>query len=165
MNRVYQLLLVLGCVMGLTVQAHAESLYVKSSEARVMKTPSFSATMISKLKQGSEVDVIKRLGSWVEIAYGAEQGWISKFQLGSNTPPRTTINLLDTLKTDNEQPPAMKLRRRASAYSTAAAARGLAATGDTDEKGIRPNYQSLEHVESFELSEVEIESFSASIRQ
>ena len=104
MNRVYQLLLVLGCVMGLTVQAHAESLYVKSSEARVMKTPSFSATMISKLKQGSEVDVIKRSGSWVEIAYGAEQGWISKFQLGSNTPPRTTINLLDTLKTFSSQP-------------------------------------------------------------
>lgn len=162
MKMLHQSVLIAACVAGLTTMAHAEALFVKSSIARVMATPSFSATKLAELPQGSEVDSLSNRGSWVEIRYDDVTGWVSKFQLNSNAPATSVIDL-DEIEVEDSDRPALKLRRRASAYSTAAAARGLAAN-EQGEEGSTSNYAALEVVELIRLESAEIDAFGATIR-
>ncbi len=96
-----------------------KTIYVKSFKVNMTETPQKGAKKLLVLKRGLEVKKLKVDKSWVKIRYKNTEGWVHKFAL-SDIPPRKRISLLFK-KVDITS----KARKRASTFTSAAAARGL----------------------------------------
>ena len=137
--------------------AEQNLLYVQSSKAKMMAQPKFSAEVVSTLQQGTELELIEREKRWVYVQEGGQTGWVSSFLL-SKQPPLKKISVLENREAQNLEDSA---RRRASAVTTAGAARGLSAE---DRKRAnaqnKADFLALEQVEDFQLSASEVQSFA-----
>ena len=136
--------------------AEPQQLYVQSVKAKLMAEPSFNATVVTELTKGASVNVLRSDKRWLNVQVGEQSGWISSFLL-SKQPPIDKVTVLDDPKKQNLEPSA---RRRASAVTTAGAARGLSAD---DRKrahgGEKSDYFALEQVEDYSVSEQEVGQF------
>ncbi|MCP4753065.1 MAG: hypothetical protein GY866_19425 [Proteobacteria bacterium] len=97
----------------------AESYYIKSHKVRLTQGPGHKTQLNDVLKRGDKVEKIGAEKSWVKIRTDEMEGWIHKFAL-SKRPPRKRVSLL-AKKVDITS----KARKRASTFTTSAAARGL----------------------------------------
>lgn len=139
--------------------AFATQLYVKSVRAKILSKPSFRSKIVGIAKRGAIVEEIKRRGKWVEVKYkttkGLRKGWVSKY-LVSTKRPMKRVSLLarggSLQKTS---------RRRASAFTSVAAARGLT---DYDRarvgrKGYAVDFAALDRMDKINITEDEALKF------
>ncbi len=111
-------------LLSLTALAQAQSGYVQSRQAKLQKEPNFSAEVLATLPRGTQVEILTTQGRWYQVQHAEQQAWVSRFLI-SDTPPLDKVSVLD------EQAQAESLvtnaRQRASAVTSAGAARGLTA--------------------------------------
>ena len=156
----YVRLMVLAVSALLLVAAGSDVLYVQSSKAKIMKSPSFKAKVVVTAKKGTELQVIKKKGSWYEVRVNGNTGWVYRLLVSKSQP----INKVSVFaKADRDI--SSKARRRASVMTTAAAARGLA---EDDRRRLgaetKIDYAALERVEAISVTETEVDTFVGQIK-
>ncbi|MBT4286561.1 MAG: hypothetical protein HOD92_04430 [Deltaproteobacteria bacterium] len=96
----------------------ADTRYIKSFRIKPTKTAGGNEKM-ELLKRGFQVEVLDTVKNWKKIEFNGKTGWVHKLAL-SKKVPRQRISLL-TKKVNIS----LKARKRASSFTSAAAARGL----------------------------------------
>jgi uncharacterized protein YgiM (DUF1202 family) len=132
-----------------------QTYYVQSLKARVMTTPSFKGKPLTKLGKGFKLTVLGKEGTWLKVKFGSSQGYLPALLL-SPKPPLEKQGLIK----GEEDVLQHGVRRRASTYTSAAAARGL--TQDDRRRLSRDekvDYESLEKIESVSVSPEEVTRF------
>ena len=137
----------------------AGDLYVRSMRAKVLSKPSMKSKTIGLVKRGAILKEVKKRGKWIEVKFQDKKswktGWISKY-LVSQKKPLKRISLL--AKGDNI---AKSSRRRASAFTSVAAARGLSDEARA-RKGIKSytvDFDALARMEAIKITEIEAMQF------
>lgn len=129
--------------------------YVQSTKAKVLAAPSFKASVVGEAGKGAKLKALGREGSWIKVSYYGKEGYVSSI-LVSPYPPLARQGLIKADESDLQQ----GVRRRASTYTSAAAARGLA---QDDRKRLggeeKSDYNGLEKMEQFTVSEAEVVRF------
>lgn len=152
----------LSCCLLNVNSAFAEEIrYVSSLKAKLLEAPQFKAPLVAQLNKGDQVFVKKQQGVWLQVSTtSGASGWVSKF-LTKTTPPTDRVTVLPG--TDENQ--LKDVRRRTSALTTAAAARGLAAKSarDTSSK-YKDNKEAVKYMESFKISEADLNAFAEAIQ-
>lgn len=136
--------------------AQAESVYyVQSTNANVRSDPSFGAKVIAKVAKGQTLTSISKQGSWIKVTVDGKEGYISSL-LVSTHPPLAKQTVIKA--EDEEIKPTA--RRRASSFTSAAAARGLT---DEDQKHAGaeagPDYKAVDKMESVKVTPEEVKQF------
>lgn len=147
------LLLLAGFLFS--ASALAETLYVQSLEAKLLQEPKFSAAVAAKLAQGTEVSVLATEGRWYKVSDGSSTGWLSKFLLAEHPP----LKKITVLEASEEGLDSENVRRRASAVTTAGAARGLASDDRRRAQDDSADYSALREMEEYSLKETEVSQF------
>jgi len=137
--------------------AQGESaVYVQSAKAKVMSAPSFKANVLGETSRGSKLSSLGRTGSWVKVSYGSKEGYISAL-LVSSSPPMAKQGLIN----DKDSEISNGVRRRASTFTSAAAARGLThedrKRSSTEEE---VDYRAVTKMESLTMSADEVTKFA-----
>ena len=132
-----KILLTLILSMFLSTSLFAESMYVRTFRATVFTQPKFNAEKLEKLKRGTKVEVVKKGKNWTHI----KQGWVNT-RLLTVTKKKEKISLLANNKVDLSK----SARRRASALSSTASARGLR-EGQIAAKKAKEDFEALEKIE------------------
>ena len=158
MRRISAILLILVAAIILAPAAHAGTVsYVQSIKAKVLAEPSFRSEVVAVLSKGAPVSVLSRQGRWAKVKTGTTEGYLPTLILASNPP----LDRIELIKGDGGASIEHNVRRRASTYTSAAAARGLT---EDDRRRVsaedKANYSSLERVERFTLSEDDVLKFS-----
>lgn len=150
-------LLALLLPLGMTT-ALAETMFIQSKQAKLLSAPNFKSKPIMTLEKATQVEVINKKGRWTEIEFNTERGWVSSFIL-SKSPP---LNRVTILKGDNVDL-SKSARKRASAVTTAGAARGLAANDRMRNSDLQQtDYKALEMVEKLSVTDEEVDEFISS---
>ncbi len=137
------------------VVSGGEAYYVQSLKAKIMSAPSFKSGVLGEAAKGTRLVSSGREGSWVKVSFKGKDGYVSSMLL-SNHAPLERVSMI----TGEEGVIKQSVRRRASTYTSAAAARGLAADDrrrlSRDEK---TDYGALEKIETFTLSADDVARF------
>lgn len=116
-----------------TTSATAAEVFVQSVRASILAAPKFGATALVEVRQGERLVSELIENGWHKVSYAEHHGWIFGFLVGK-TAPRGVVSLLDNA---DPQQFSESARRRASGFTTAAAARGL----QGDRKRVNQKYQ------------------------
>jgi SH3-like domain-containing protein len=158
------LFVITSAILALIVVAPvaSESVYVTARISPLMAEASTGAARLAALRQGDELSVVSTQGNWLKVQTAdGTAGWIQKLFVGAEPSQRTVsrsagIGNISTVAT----------RRRASAYSTSAAAtRGLAADDVRSRQNLafsRYDFDAIEWLASFSYTEDEVVSFAES---
>lgn len=135
---------------------HAESVYyVQSANARIWIGTSFVSKVIAEVGKGQKLESTGTEGRWVKVKFNGKEGYIPSLLLSTH-PPLKRTEIIKAEDSDIKQ----GVRRRASSFTSAAAARGLTKEdrerGDIDE-GV--NFNALKKMESMAISDEEITQF------
>ncbi len=154
--RILITIVVLALVFTMAQQASAqETYYVQSVKAKVLSAPSFKASVLGEASRGTRLSSIGREGSWVKVNYYGKDGYVAAILL-SASPPMAKHTMIKAGDAEFQQ----GVRRRASTYTSAAAARGLAADDRRRLSGEdKLDYDGLERVEKFIVSDAELTKF------
>lgn len=129
--------------------------YVQSVKAKVMSAASFKSKVIAEVGKGYKLTALGKAGNWTKVKYGSLEGYVPALLL-SATPPLKKQGLIkgeDSALQHN-------IRRRASTYTSAAAARGLTADDRRRlSKEEKVDYESLEQIESLVVSDMDVLTF------
>lgn len=129
--------------------------YVQSLKAKIMSSPSFKAKTLGEASKGTRLSSKGREGNWVKVIFYSREGYVSSLLLSTH-PPMGKQSLIKGGEADIKQ----SVRRRASTYTSAAAARGLA---QDDRRRLsreeKVDYGALEKMESFTVSADEVARF------
>ncbi len=151
-----RLLITLLLGFSTTLFAANGVMYIQSSKAKLQNEPSFGSNTIVELKKGDEVNVVESKGRWVKVKHSSNEGWVSKYLLADIPPIKKKVTILK----DDAPDLGDNARRRASAVTTAGAARGLAADERQRNSDSQfTNYKDLEKVEKLGVTEDEVEKF------
>ena len=130
-------------------------LYVQSTKAKIMSMPSFKGKLVAEVGKGYKLVSSGKEGGWYKVRYGSYDGYVSSFLLSPNPP----LEKQSVLKTDDTAERS-SVRRRASTYTSAAAARGLAADDRRRlSKEDRSDYLALQQVESMVITDEDLQKF------
>ena len=135
---------------------HEKSLrdvYVFSKKASLYEEPNVKSNQIKTINSGDVITVYKEKGYWLYVKTSNESGWISKFLVSEYKPRDAKVKMAQIKKTLKRN-----ARRRASSYSSAAAARGLS-ENDTVTGSIKEDLKAIEQVEKQKISEKELKEF------
>ena len=133
----------------------AQVYYVQSVKAKILSAPSFRSSVVTEVGMGQMVTMERKDGSWIKVSSGGKEGYISSL-LVSTHPPLKKVGFI---KTDDSEIK-MGVRRRASSFTSAAAARGLTRE-DRKRADVEDsvNYGALRDMESLSYSEDEVAQF------
>ncbi len=124
----------------------ADTLYVRSYKIKLMSEPDHRSQKLLTLKRGNEVEKLNTRKNWVKIKFGNREGWVNKLGLSKNKPKKRVS--LFKKKVDITS----KARKRASTFTSAAAARGLMDSGkDKLEIKEGPDFIALAKMEGVEV--------------
>lgn len=147
-------------IVTFLIAAGTDTLFVQSTKAKIMESPSFRAKIVATAHKGEELTVLGKKGRWYQVSIDGKKGWISRL-LVSQTPPMKKVSVF--AKADKDI--STKARRRASVMTTAAAARGLA---EDDRKRLgaetKVDYAAIEKVDAISVSESETDAFIEQIQ-
>ncbi len=154
-----KILLFLGaftaCVLYTTVLYAQSVYYVQSVKAKVMSGTSFKSPVLGEVGKGFKLLSSGKQGSWVRVRFKDRDGYISALVVSTH-PPLSRTGIIRAEDSEIKQ----GVRRRASSYTSAAAARGLAQDDRRRlSKEQNADYDSLDKVESFKLTPDEISRF------
>ena len=132
-----------------------EPYYVQSVKAKIMTAPSFKAIALGEASKGTKLTAVAKEGSWIKVSYYGQVGYVSSI-LVSPYPPMARQGLIKAEESELRQ----GVRRRASTYTSAAAARGLAQDDRRRLSGEeKSDYVGLEKMEAITVSDGEIVRF------
>ncbi len=156
MKRMIVILIAAVSLLALAGMASGQqTLYVRSTRAKIRSAPSFKARVLGQASRGSKLVSQGRQGSWYQVSFYGKQGYVAAILL-SPYPPLAHQGFI----TAHGYELGHGVRRRASTYTSAAAARGLAADDRRRLSGEeKADYDGLERVEKFTLTEAEIMKF------
>lgn len=154
--RTYGYLVLAAAWLSVSGGALAQDVYyVQSLKAKVMSGPSFKSKMLGEASRGVKFSAMGKEGSWIKVMYYSKEGYVSSMLLSTH-PPLGRQSLIKGEETDIK----MSVRRRASTYTSAAAARGLTAD---DRRRLSRNekvdYEALEKIEAFVVSDDDVRRF------
>lgn len=137
----------------------AQQVYVNSKKVNLYQLDNFRSDVISQLRKGDELNVIKYRDKWVRVKHLSLQGWVPRYSI-SDTKPRTEKVSFFTrfkrfLRGDSQ-------RARVSTVSTAGGLRGL--TDEETENSGNKDYEAVKKMEELLVSEQEVEQFSQEIQ-
>lgn len=142
------------CTIALQTSAQ-EIYYVQSVKAKVLSSPSFKARLLGEASRGTRLNSISKEGSWVKVKYYGKDGYVAAILLAPS-PPMEKHSVIKAGDTEFLQ----GVRRRASTYTSAAAARGLAADDRRRLSGEdKLDYDGLERIEKYTVSDAELAKF------
>jgi len=147
---------VLAVMLTIAHLASAQEVYyVQSVKAKILSNPSFKASVVGEASRGTRLNAIGKDGSWVKVNYYGKDGYVAAILL-SSSPPMAKHTMIKAGDSDFQQ----GVRRRASTYTSAAAARGLAADDRRRLSGDdKIDYDGLDRIEKFTVSEAELTKF------
>lgn len=132
-----------------------EVYYVQSLKAKIMSGPAFKSRVLGEASKGTKLISLGKDGSWIKVSFYSKEGYVSAMLLSTH-PPMERQRLIKGEESDIKQ----SVRRRASTYTSAAAARGLTAD---DRRRLSRNekvdYEALEKIESFAVSDDDVRLF------
>lgn len=157
-NRFLILTALFSALLGLS-QAHAEDTvyYVQSTNATVRTDPSFSAKVMAKVTKGQTLAGVSKEGNWIKVKMDGKTGYISSY-LVSSQPPLEKQTVIKA----NEEEIQPSARRRASSFTSAAAARGLTTDENKDGKDAPPDFKAVEKMEATKVTPDEVNKFKES---
>ena len=155
MRRIVLCCAVLGCVLLPGAASAANTYYVQSMKAKVLSAPSFKSSVLGEASKGTKLAAAGKEGNWIKVSYYGKDGYVSSL-LVTPYPPLARAGLIKTDESEFKQ----GVRRRASTYTSAAAARGLAADDrrrlSSEEQS---DYAGLEMMEAFTVTDAELAKF------
>lgn len=132
-----------------------ETYYVQSLKARIMSSPSFKALVIGEASRGTKLTAIGKDGNWIKVQFYGKNGYVPSI-LVSSYPPMAKQGFIRAEEYEFRE----GVRRRASTYTSAAAARGLA---QDDRRRIgrdeKTDYESLEKIEKLSMTDDDVRRF------
>jgi uncharacterized protein YgiM (DUF1202 family) len=138
--------------------AHADTAYyVQSTNATVRSDPSFGAKVIAKVTKGQMLTSTSKSGDWIKVKVDGKDGYISHLLVTTHPPLEKT-----TVIKAEEQEIKPTARRRASSFTSAAAARGLT---DEEQKhegegtAEKSDYKALDKMEAVKVTPDEVKKF------
>lgn len=148
-----RLITVFFLIALLPTYAHSYAVYVHSVNAAIYKKPTMKSKKIIKLKEGDKVNVIREKGAWFQVKTKRGKGWVYKFMV-NKAPVTKTEKLYSRLRSFFYKIESVsgKSRRRPSSYTATAAARGLREKRKHFAEKYNADYESLEKIESIEIS-------------
>lgn len=156
MRRIGLFILISVALCSISGRLWAQDVYfVQSVKAKVMSGPAFKSKVLGEAVKGAKLVSSGKEGNWIKVSFSSKVGYVSAMLLSTH-PPMERVSLIRGEEGDIKQ----SVRRRASTYTSAAAARGLAADDrrrlSRDEK---VDYGSLEKMEAFQVSAGDISRF------
>lgn len=140
------------CLFFISSIGYADTMFIKSNKVKVFEEPKLASAVVIELDKGQQVEIVAIKGLWYQIKTGNKVGWVSKYLLSkeevNSKPDRQKLRSINLKQ---------NARKRASSFSTAAAARGLSAgqiTGD-----IKDDIKAVKKMEETEVKEDEVKSF------
>ena len=76
----------LSLLLGAASQARAETLYVRSEDATLRSAADAGASEVGPVARGTELTVVSRDGSWIQVQAGGKSGWIHKLKTAADKP-------------------------------------------------------------------------------
>ena len=138
-------------ILGLALLVHlstavaAGTAYVHSLKAPLLAAPQFGAKTVDTLKRGDKLVVTESRAHWYQVRADGHTGWVATLLVGEQPPVQRRSYI-----TGNGPEIRKNARRRASAVTTAGAARGLADTSRARLNGDQASdYTSLAVVEAY----------------
>lgn len=115
------LLLVVLLLLTSVVTASAADLYALGAKVAILAEPRLGAAKVAEAKRGDLLRGSEEQRGWYHVTFAGKSGWVARMLLG-NKAPTAVVSVLDADQGDDLEGGA---RRRASSFTTAAAARGL----------------------------------------
>ena len=152
MNKKILLLYFALCTLQFTLPAFsaAADLYVQSVKAPILSAPSLGSSKVAEAVKGESLKELEKKGDWYKVGYKDITGWVSRLLVGPK-PPSGKVSVLE----DTEERIEKKARKRASAFTTAAAARGLAEDRARISDKYRVDFRGVEKMEAVSISDEE----------
>lgn len=130
-------------------QIEAKDIYIKSLKAPLLKEGKVGAPVMTTLDRGTKLEEVKMEDKFSQVKSGSEIGFVNQLFLSSTPPAGQSGSLLN-----QDVDITSKARKRASGFTSAAAARGLKEDSDDifqalgDEDGARLKEMEALFVES-----------------
>lgn len=141
-------------VLFVLSQAHAADIYVQSVRAPILASSAFGSQKLAEAVKGETLKELEKKGGWHKVNYKDKTGWVSRLLVGSK-PPAARVSVLE----GSGENLGAGARKRASAFTTAAAARGLAEDRSRVSDKYRVNFASVERMEGIKVSDEEAYTF------
>jgi len=141
-------------LFAFAVSASAADLFVQSVKAPIFSAPSLGSSKVAEAVKGESLKELEKKGDWYRVGYKDITGWVSRLLVGSK-PPSGKVSVLE----DTEERIEKGARKRASAFTTAAAARGLAEDRARISDKYRVDYKGVEMMEAVSISDEEVLRF------
>ncbi len=137
----------------------AKDLFVQSAKAKIMSEPSFKAQVIDTVNRGDKLEQMEAKDGWIKIKTKSGSGWVNSLGVADSAPlDKVTVVAADVAELQE------KSRKRSSAITSAAAARGLS---DAERKRMseagQADYRAMKHLEELagNISDRDIREFEA----
>ncbi len=140
--------------LTLSLSFASEILYVQSLKAPLLSEPKLGSKELASIRKGESLKVIEKREGWFKVEYKNTQGWVSSLLL-SNQEPMEKVSVFEEDKSLKET-----ARRRASSYTTAAAARGLLEDRARVSQKYMLDLSSIKWLEGIKIEEEEVLKFS-----
>lgn len=134
--------------------AYAGDLFVQSVKAPILAAPSLGSPRITEVVKGDMLKEVEKKDSWHKVSYKDKTGWVSRLLVGPK-PPIGKVSVLE----ETEEKLEKGVRKRASAFTTAAAARGLAEDRARISDKFRVDFQGVETMEALNITDDEAVRF------
>lgn len=134
--------------------AQAAVLYVQSIKAPILSAPSFGSSRLAEAAKGDALNEVENKGGWHKVSYKDKTGWVSRLLIGTK-PPAGRISVLEGTSENLET----GARKRASAFTTAAAARGFAEERSRVSDKYKVNFNKVERMEAIKISDEQAMAF------
>lgn len=122
--------------------------YVQSVKAPILSDTSFGSPKLAEASKGDALNEVEKKGSWHKVIYKNKTGWVSRLLIGPK-PPANRVSVLVGTGENLES----GARKRASAFTTAAAARGFAEDRSRVSDKYKTNYAGVERMEAVKISD------------
>ncbi len=150
---------IIAAILLLQGTASAKDLFVQSVKAKIMSEPNFKAQVLNTVNRGDKLEQVEEKDGWIKVKTGAASGWINHMAVADN-PPMEKVTVITADASDLQE----KARKRSSAITSAAAARGLS---DAERKRMneigQADYRSMAYLEemSGKISDRDVQDFEA----
>ncbi len=141
-------------------QGRSYDLYVTSLKASIYLMPDTTSEALFEVKQGFKLNGVRKSGYWHQVDHESRTGWIYGFQVGEKPPVKkneiygTFSSLFQKYETFMS-----RARRRSSAYSSVAAARGLKEHRQRVTVQYRLDFEALEKLEAVQFTDEQVMEF------
>lgn len=146
--------LLIALLLFVPTSVYAGDLFVQSVKAPILAAPSMGSPKIIVGVKGDMLKEVEKKDNWYKVNYKDKTGWVSRLLVGPK-PPVGKVSLLEETGEKLEK----GVRKRASAFTTAAAARGLAEDRARISDKFKVDFLGVETMEALNITDDEVMRF------